>query len=459
MKVCLIQPGNLETNVHYFPLGLVYLGTLLKQKGHKVKIKDMRVLSDYDMRYSDNAHRLGDVLDYDVYGISVMTSQVKEAIKLSKEIKKWEKSPRIIWGGLHPTLYPEQTLNADYVDSIVLGEAESIIHKAVIRKDKMFFGEMLPFVKLPDPDYGLLDLKRYSLSFFGGGGVDVAVTRGCPFKCSFCLNHSKYFKKYRMMSVEQAKRIIKQTVELTNPKYVYFRDDYLFYDLDWTKKIVDYIHSLGLKWAGNTRVTDILRMSDEYLKDLKKKGCIFLALGIESGSNEMLKKIRKGITKDMAIKAVQRCTDVGIKTSGTFISGYPNESREQMKETAQLILDLYKINPNGVYSASVLRPYPGADIFKECVELGYKTPEDLEGWAKIDETFTIYHPPSVLSWIKDYDWFVRFFNYLQTIVYFKQKGYNTSWFEKRLLKNGWDAKIIYMAKKFRRKYILHNQNI
>ena len=154
MKVCLIYPGKYENTAEFVPLGLVYLATVLKQAGHEVRIVDLRV------------HKLivDDIREYDVYCLSVMTSQVKEAIEISKTMR-FLHTKRIIWGGLHPTLFSEQVLKADYVDAVVLGEAESVICDAVTGTDKIYRGKMLNFSELPMPDYSLLEMDKYSILY------------------------------------------------------------------------------------------------------------------------------------------------------------------------------------------------------------------------------------------------------------------------------------------------------
>lgn len=453
MKVALIYPGEKEEPVGFVPLGLVYLATVLQSKGHTVRIFDQRIYDKVVPRvpFFDEIGllKVANIEDYDVYCLSVMTSQVKEAVKLSKLIKEKFPNKRIVWGGLHPTLYPDQVLKASYVDSIILGEAECIIEEAINTNARVYHGTMLPFDQLPLPDYSLLEMSKYSIQYKEYKRViDIALSRGCPFSCSFCLNHSDFYKKYRKMSLDQAKQLIDNVVAL-GADCVWLRDDYLFQDMDWAMEIAQYFKKKGVAWTGNIRANDFKRMPEGYLQKLKDSGCDMILFGIESGNDEMLKKIRKGITVQMAIDAVTACAKVGLTAGGTFICGYPNETREQQMDTARLILKLYEIMPYGNFSASVLRPYPGADIFNECVALGYKVPQSNEEWAKLDSTFTVYHSAKQLSWIKDYWWFVRFFNYLQTILYFKRKGKNTNLFEDRLFKNGWDSTLVYWIKKAR----------
>mgnify|MGYP001561466583 CR=1 len=279
--------------------------------------------------------------------------------------------------------------------------------------------------------------------------IDVAISRGCPMRCSFCLSQSEFYKKYRKMPLDMAKEHISQVQKATNADFIWFRDDYLFQDLAWMKDIARHLKALNVAWAGNIRANDFQRMSEGYLNELKNYGCEMLLMGVESGNDEMLKTIRKGITVEMVKAAVTRCEKAGIRSAGTFICGYPYETREQMMDTARLILKLYQIQPTGEFSASVLRPYPGADILQDCIKLGYELPQSNEEWAELDSTYTVYHSRKELRWIKDYDWFVRFFNYLQTILYFKRRGFDTSFFEKRLFMNTWDSSLIYHIKKLR----------
>ena len=224
MKILLVNPSawvneNNTRTYATFPNGLLYIASVLEQGGHKVRIYDQVV----ENTLPEN------IIDFkpDLIGFSATTSpSIIEAKKLSIELKKRLPDAKIVWGGVHPSLLPEQTLHEDYIDYVVVGAGEytmleladrfdddssdlsSIAGFCFKKDDQIIVNKPRPFIEdldsLPDPAWHLLDFSKY-------WDITLNTSRGCPFKCTFCYN-APFHKGYH--SELPAQRIVNQIKKL-----------------------------------------------------------------------------------------------------------------------------------------------------------------------------------------------------------------------------------------------------
>ncbi|RLI96596.1 MAG: hypothetical protein DRO99_04200 [Candidatus Aenigmatarchaeota archaeon] len=181
--------------------------------------------------------------------------------------------------------------------------------------------------ELPLPDRGMLGKGYYDILSRGKRFSLIITSRGCPFRCRFC--SASAYGRYRERSIGNVKE------ELESLKNGGF-DDILFFDDMFTankerlKAICSTLRSLGISWRCMSRVDTVDR---ETLEMMKASGCYQILFGVESGSSSMLKRMRKGITKDSVRRTFRDCEKLGIETVAFFIIGYPGENRVTVEET------------------------------------------------------------------------------------------------------------------------------
>jgi radical SAM superfamily enzyme YgiQ (UPF0313 family) len=378
MKICLISPPynsavKSVVGVSSPPLGLAYIASVLKQN-HEVKIIDSNILN---YAIEDVERRLRS-FNPDVVGITSVTPSIYEAYKVAEIAKKVREDCKVILGGPHATFMPRQTMEeCKYIDIIVRGEGEETIKELIKNiekgaplnevkgitfreKNKIIDTEPRPFIKniddIPFPSRDLLPIHLYK--FNGVKYTTMLTSRGCPFKCSFCSSSRLFGGYWRGRSPENVIEEMKIIYEEYGIKNIEFIDDTFTLNQERAEKICNEIIKQGwdISWGASSRVDTL---SKKLVEKMKKAGCWIVYLGIESGSQEILNAIGKGITLEQVKKAVKILKDVGIQVLGSFIIGFIQDTKKTIKETIKFAKNL-----NLDYAQfSILTPYPGTPIF------------------------------------------------------------------------------------------------
>lgn len=399
MKVLLINPPSdnmLTTEVPSIvneerganpPLGLLYLASVIrKDSPYKVAVLD--TLAE-ELSHEEIERRIQNNKP-DVVGLSIMTFTLIDCMIISKMIKKIDPEIKIIWGGPHVNIFPEESISLDYVDFVVLGEGEANIvplldaigagtgfedvigivyqEKGEIKRTKPN-SLIMDLDSIPFPARDLTNIKLYSSLLAKRSQVTTMITsRGCPYKCIFC-DRPHLGKVFRARSaanvVEEMEQIVNQGIH-----------EVLIYDDTFTidrQRVVDICNSLiekklDLSWDIRARVNTV---DLELLKLMKKAGCERIHYGIESGNQEILNILKKGITLEQAEKAFALTRKAGIGTLGYFMIGSPGETRETIMET----INFAKKLKADFCHFSITTPFPATPLF----DIGLK-----EGTIKYD---------------------------------------------------------------------------
>lgn len=400
------------------PLGLIYLGTALKSKGFSVKLIDCETSKDW-------RKELHTSLDNETIlaGIGVMTGiQIKGALEFSREIKKIKSIP-VVWGGLHPSLMPDQTIQHEVVDIIVMGEGEEIlvslaenlrkgaslesIPNIMFKKDGEIIrtssdNKFLDLDTLERPDFDLVDAEYYASfdrRYYKDKAtrcLDLNTDRGCPHRCGFCYNIAFNQRRWRSMSAQKVIDMVDYFVNKYNLNGINFVSDNFFVNKERVKLICEGLiqRNLNVRWNADIRVDTFLKYDDDIIDLMRKSGCDQLTFGLETGSPRMLKLINKDISLQDMLKAHERAANLGINVNYHFVFGFPEETRDEIIETAKLIYHLSESpNVHAVWGPYIYVPYPGTPLFKRCIEMGFNPPSDLEGWLTFD-----FENESVLPW-------------------------------------------------------------
>lgn len=407
-EIVLIQPkvGSWDNLGVRPPDGLLTIAAIPYTKGYNVKIVDQRVEKDW--RSVLQSHLKKSPL---FVATSCMTGpQIAYALEISKFVKQYDKSIPVIWGGIHPTFNPHQTLENENIDIVVIDEGDltfmELIEKFEAGQDlkdvlgigykkdgKIIINQKRPLIEdldsLPSLPYNLIDIKKY-YGFDAGNekaSIALSTSRGCPFKCTFCYDTVAFGNRFRGFSAKRTIEMVKNVVEKFKIRAIYFADDNFCTDLKRYKDIVDLLlqENFDITWGiSGVRMDSIKIMDHDLLTKMVRAGCNNLNSGLESGSDRILKMIKKGITVQLITDANNKLSEYPIKAKYTLIAGFPTETEEEMNQTVKLALKLIEDNKNAYTLFCAYVPWPGVELWDIAKQHGVYEPKSLEEWIKVD---------------------------------------------------------------------------
>jgi len=381
--------AKLEKVGSFLPsLGLCLLAAVARKEGFSVRIIDANLLNDYSLSGFKR-----EILKENPkwVGFSATTLTIDAVGKIAEEIKKSCPEILILVGGAHITALPFATLEKyQAVDIGVIGEGEETLRELllfssegkslckvkglVIRKGRKLLLTGPRQIKqklddLPLPAWDLLDDfpwgYRLSVnSFLKLPAAHLLTSRGCSGRCLFC-DRSVFGRVPRIYSSQRVLEMIEHLVKRYQIKEIDFFDDNF---LLFPKRVEEICYGLiekkwGLTWSCQARC-DML--NSRILSLMKKAGCWQIGLGIESGSDKILKILKKGETKDKIRRAVEIAAGLGFEVKGFFILGNPGETEMTLKETEDFILKL----PLTYVHTTFFTPFPGSESFKIADKFG-----------------------------------------------------------------------------------------
>ncbi|MFH1541438.1 MAG: radical SAM protein [Elusimicrobiota bacterium] len=414
--------------------GLLSIGSFLCSKGWETTILDM-VLEDDPVKAFDDTIK-SNPNQIILVGFSVMTSQISHASQLSKHIKSRYPFISIIWGGIHSSLFPEDVLKSGFVDYVCIGEGEHTTHellhtlknKSDVSKVKgLCFLENNKFVQteprpchdlneLPYFNYDIFNYPRYKRRFVYRGKETIEVnfgvmltSFGCPYRCTFCINSNKnlFFGKYRTKSVQRICDEIEHLITNYSVNFFDFVDEDFFIKRSNIENFISEIkhRKLVFKWMASIRADafDKKIVDSDMLIQLKDIGCYRLAIGAESGSQQILNKLKKDITVEQIYKSAELITNCGIGTTFSLMMGIPGETKLDIVCTLKMIRRLRSISDIvSIVGPQIFRPYPGGELYDECINIyHYNQPKTVEEWTNSMDILTGFDNIDRLIWIND----------------------------------------------------------
>jgi radical SAM superfamily enzyme YgiQ (UPF0313 family) len=418
--ILLVYPGKkTDGRERIIPLSVMSLATPLERAGFKPILYDQRVDGDF--------RRLFESLRDDLLfvGISTLTGNtIIYGLGIARFVREGGLTAPLIWGGVHPTLIPDQTLENPYVDIVVRGEGEeTVVALAKALRDRVNLNQVegisykeegrihhtadrLPpdFDILPPVDYTLLDPSKYGVEEY----LSYQSSRGCPFRCTFCDVRVFHGRRQKFKRAETVLNDLERMVDRFHPARIEFVDDNFLTDLKRAEGIIRGLieRQLKFEWLCTCRANFFPEMSDGFLDLMKKSGCSEIYVGIESGSQRMLDILHKDITTDQILNAAERLVRAGIKMSSNFVSGFPEESLEDFQQSMEMHRRLNQLcnDPKKLYIGGILlyAPYPGTEEFEKAVKGGYHPPRNFESWGRFmlnDRQNTPWHPKKHVDYI------------------------------------------------------------
>jgi radical SAM superfamily enzyme YgiQ (UPF0313 family) len=372
MRVLLINPFYPISETPSPPLGLAFLAAALEQAGVEVKVLDFVVFPfKTDILESElNQFRP------QIVGVTAVTMSFNKAMESLKAVKEINPEILTVMGGPHVTFCAEDTLNRHpELDVVVLGEGEETIvalteafrgdrdwsHvKGIVfrRGTEVVSTGFRPFVdvdSLPLPARHLIPMGRYKAL---GMPVSMTSSRGCPFKCIFCVGRKMVGSRVRYRN---AKDVVDELEFLNTLGFhqINLADDLFTANRKHCLAVCDEIIARGLdvKWTSFARVDTV---SPEMLERMKAAGCSAVSFGVESGNADMLKRIKKGITLDQVTKAVEMCNAAGLTPHASFILGLPGETPDTLRQSVSFGEQLKDMGVS--HGFHLLAPFPGTEV-------------------------------------------------------------------------------------------------
>ncbi|HUI93073.1 MAG TPA: radical SAM protein [Chitinivibrionales bacterium] len=380
-SVVFIEPSGAVANVFEdfmkLPLtGTLYLGTILHNAGYDVRIYNESVLPERIDPFTIHA---------DVFCISSLTTSATRAKALANQIRRIYPESRIIVGGIHASLVPEDF--QDTADCIVQGEAEKNIIDIVEGKyaEKIVQGEAID-------DVEQLPLINYSL-IQGVDSMDIIpimTSRGCPFDCNFCCVTKVFGKHFRFQSPQRIIDEVKHALTFFKTNSVFFYDDNFTANQRRIDELCDLIlaQDIDITWTAQVR-QDIAR-NPALLRKMEKAGCRIVFIGFESINDLALKAMHKSQTRADIENAINVLHDCGINIHGMFIFGDDNDTVEILRQTVDFAIDRHI----DTVQFTILTPFPGTPVYNAMVSqkrLFHRR------WENYNGMYIVYQPKTMTA--------------------------------------------------------------
>ena len=371
-------PGYVDENRGFSPpMGLLYVQAAVEHSPHESLFLDANV-EGWD---HETAARNALAHAPDLVGLQAMTFTMPDACLVAKAVKRLSPDTKVLIGGPHPTIYPQETAGLPYIDYAFAGEGElgfvqfldrfydakalssvpGIAFKGDGEIHYVEHGGLIPQLNtILRPARQSSPYTRYSSVLAERNPVTILITsRGCPFKCVFC---NRMGRKYRFHSADYVLEEIKEIIELGIPE-IFVHDDTFTLNRHRVEAICNGIldRKFDVIWEARTRVDCV---DQDLLALMRKAGCRRLSFGVESGSPRVLASMRKGIDLNRVVEVFRWCRREGIATLADFMIGSLDEQTEDIRKTFDLV---GRIDPDYV-QYSICSPYPGTPLY----EIGLK---------------------------------------------------------------------------------------
>lgn len=402
------DPKQWETGLPYAPLGTMYAASLLRNNGYEVAL--------HDVMFSKEPEEIISVLDnlqpailviYDDgfnYLTKMCLTNMREAAFKMCSIAK-SRGCRVIVSSSDSTDHFEQYIDAG-ADFILMGEAEMTLLELVnaLQQEKTDFSTIQGIAfrendcviktprrsvlreldSLPFPAWDIVDIEPYRQSWIkkiGYFSINMGTTRGCPFKCNWCAKPI-YGNRYNSRSPKNVVTEIKLLKEQLKFDHIWFCDDIFGLKPGWVNEFANLIEveNIHIKYKIQARA-DLL-LQENYIRDLARSGCENIWMGAESGSQQILDAMDKGITISQIEEATKLIRKYGMKPSFFIQFGYLGETKDDIRKTIKMI---NRLLPSEI-GISVSYPLPGTQFFE-------KVKSDLHkksNWTDSDELVLMF---------------------------------------------------------------------
>ncbi|MFH0826789.1 MAG: radical SAM protein [Candidatus Omnitrophota bacterium] len=384
MKIALINVRSDFTA--YEPRGILQIGAALKEAGHEVFL--------IDPLYSKIDYEKIAFFNPDIIGISFMSLHYYSTRKIVQKIRSFFADIPLVAGGVHPTVDPESALKELGFNYCVIGEGELTVVELVGHLQDKRPSTDLPCVKgiayldenremqvteerpliqdldtIPFSAREEIEMEDYLVppgyirsTILNRVGV-IYSSRGCPGRCTFCCSVAMCKRKYRQRSVSHVMKEIDFLIKRYQIEGIYFSDEVFSQDRHWVVQLCEKFKGYKMPWGLSTRV---VLVDFELLKLLKEAGCVQIDYGVESGSDAVLKALKKDISRRIIQRTFDLTHKAKIRAFATVMVGLPDETLEDVNQTIELL----KIIKPDFTLCGFFVPLPGSEAYRTLVAQG-----------------------------------------------------------------------------------------
>jgi anaerobic magnesium-protoporphyrin IX monomethyl ester cyclase len=368
------------------PLALVAIASSLDRAKVDVVIIDGRLEADPIRAVVDAAKGALCV------GVTVLTgAPIHDALAVSRAVKTAQPDCPVVWGGWHPSLFAAQVLGEPAVDIVVTGQGEDTFRQVV---QQLLDGQHVSGVltqplkdlnQFPAHDYSLIPVERY-FERKRTRQLDYISSQGCRFRCAFCADPAVFERGWTGLAPER----IGDEVQYLHQRYAIddlaFQDETFFTHGPRVDALAEQFlrRNIPITWTATLRADQACRLGDDLFAKTVRSGLRRVMVGVESGSQEMLDRLKKDMKLDQVRQTAEMCTRHGVGGIFNFIVGFPGESEASMRATLDLAKSLRRSNADFETPIFYYRPYPGNQMADESAAHGYVFPNGLQEWADFD---------------------------------------------------------------------------
>lgn len=408
------------------PLSHLAIAGPLRDAGYDVRILDAK----WDVDWRGQVREIADSLL--CAGVTALTGPaVSDGLEFSTYIKQLRPDLPVIWGGWHATFAAQQAMEDPRIDIVVRGMGErtfvdvarSFESNGSLRDvlgihfrdgDRIASTADRPLEDInnfPPPAYDLIRPERYLVETPDGNRLASTIfSRGCPYACDFCLDSRS---RWLGLSIDRMIADIEFWLARGANRLQFYDGNFFL----GKARLIEFCDALVARrlhsrfgWIATAVGRRVARMDDDLLARLKHAGLVQVAIGAESGSDELLVRITNKTTVETTLEAVRRLTRHGIDQYLFFMVGYPDEPDDALEKTLEFVVQLKKINPKVTLHLNFATPLPGSEVFRIAVDRGLvDPPRSFEDWARFD-----YLKPNLLGVTSNYvvrvDRFQKFLN-------------------------------------------------
>lgn len=411
------------------PLSVLTLVAQMDSNKYQIKVVDGRI-EQYS--YKKCLEWIGE--DTICVAISAMTSyQIKDGLGLAERIRNRYPFIKLIWGGWHPSLMPVSTVQHKLVDIAAIGQGEETIPKLV---DALHSGEDLkrvPNLIYEDESHNVIRTNRKGLKYDNTKSIKHGLnyinvenyiqslwghervvgyesSRGCIFHCTFCSIGAVYNRHWDCLSAKRVVDDVNYLYDQYELDAIHFFDNNFFVNAKRAEEIASGFlqRKINIHWDGTSVVNQFINFKDAYIENLKKSGFYRVIIGVESGNEEVLKKIGKPYKREDVIKLVEKCKHHNIQASLSFMVGFPWNPEQDFLDTIALIEEIRTIYAKTEIMLFIFSPYLGTELYQDALDYGMVQTEKLEDWA--DFTYGKVNTPWISKQLRHkMDRYIRFF--------------------------------------------------
>ena len=396
---------------HGTPLTLLAISRLLADNSY-----DIRIVADFLFK-----NHIEEVVrqcrDSICLGLTCMTGfQLYDALRIASAVRISKPDLPIVWGGWHPSILPEETLEDDHVDILVQGQGERKFAEIVNRLCKNAPLDGIPGVmyksadgtvrstpdctledinNFPSYPYDLVDVEKcLDVTEYGQRTIQYISSYGCPHRCGFCIEPIVNKRRWTGLLAERVVDDWEHLYKHYNVDSIAVYDSNFFVD---KQRVYDICQGLikkkiKIKWGNaNGRIPQLVQYEPEIWQVMEKSGCSVILTGVESASQEVLDLIHKDMEIDQVKPFTELCHKYNIRIIFSYMVGLPlSESKEknekyvedELKNTLQQIESMMGIEHGNRFSISIYTPYPGSDLYNRALEFGLQAPRSLVEWSR-----------------------------------------------------------------------------